>query len=108
MRCRLGECHWSPRDVLEEGGGGLGPKSLCTKMARQDFPNGKFRFPPRWSLWSEGRPRGGGYPPPPPTVCSHSNTSLRPPPPHGRLAAVTLVAAQAPSPSFLTLTVVPL
>ena len=57
------------------GGGGLGPKSLCTKngLTRQDFPNGKFRFFPRWSLWSGGG--GGGYPPPP-AVYGHSNTSL--------------------------------
>ena len=43
----------------QEGGGGLGPKSLCTKMARQDFPNGNFRFFPRWPtlVWRAG---GGG------------------------------------------------
>ena len=34
------------------------------KMARPDFPNGKFRFLTRWLLWSggEGGP-GGGLPP---------------------------------------------
>ena len=44
------------------------------KMARPDFPDCKFRFFPRWSLWSAGG--GGGNPPP--TVYGHSNTSLRP------------------------------
>ena len=33
------------------GGGGLGPKHLCAKMARPDFPNGKPPLFPRWSLW---------------------------------------------------------
>ena len=32
-------------------------KACVPKMARPDFPNGKFRFFPRWSLWSG---RGGG------------------------------------------------
>ena len=59
------------REVFEAGeGGGLGPENLCTKMARPDFPNGKFRFFSRWSFWS-----GGGPPPPPPTVHGHSNSS---------------------------------
>ena len=40
------------------GGGGLGPKSVGTKMARLDFPNDTFCFFPRWSLWSGG---GGGF-----------------------------------------------
>ena len=39
------------------GGGGLGPKICVPKMARQRLPNGKFRFFPRWSLWSG---EGGG------------------------------------------------
>ena len=65
-------------DVLEESGGGgqgcirrewggggvLGPKSACPKMARPDFPNGKFRFFPKWSLWSGGGGSRGGVPPP--------------------------------------------
>ena len=38
-------------------GGGLGPKSLYTKNGPTDFSNGKFRFFPRWSLWSG---KGGG------------------------------------------------
>ena len=34
---------------------------MCvTTMAQQDFPNGKFRFLPRWSLWSGGLARGHG------------------------------------------------
>ena len=41
------------------GGGGLGPKICVPKMVRQDFPNGKFRFFPRRSLWSGGA--GGGH-----------------------------------------------
>ena len=45
---------------------------MCVStMAQPDFPNGKFRFFPRWSLWSGA---GGGYPPPPPTVYGHSET----------------------------------
>ena len=36
------------------------PTVCVPKMARPDFPNGKFRFFPRWSLWSGG----GGSPPP--------------------------------------------
>ena len=42
------------------GGGGEGvwdPKVCVPKRARPDFPNCKFRFFPRWSLWSGG---GGG------------------------------------------------
>ena len=41
-----------------EGGGGSGTQKLCVlKMAQPDFPNGKFRVFPRWSLGSGG---GGG------------------------------------------------
>ena len=37
------------------GGGGVwDPKFCVPKMARPDFSNGKFRFFPRWSLWSGG------------------------------------------------------
>ena len=37
---------------------GAGTQKVCvSKMARSDFPNGKFRFLPRWSLWSG---KGGG------------------------------------------------
>ena len=49
------------RNVLEEGGGG-GGKSVCTKNGPTRFPNGTFRFFPRWSLWSPHR-GGGGQPP---------------------------------------------
>ena len=58
-----------PRRLLQgcvrrgEGLGGLGPKSLCTKMARQDFPNGKFIvfLPTMVTLvWGGGGPGGGG------------------------------------------------
>ena len=35
------------------------PKSLCTKMAQQDFSDGTFRFSPRWSLWADGGGGGG-------------------------------------------------
>ena len=52
----------APRAVLKGGVGvwGLGPKKkFCVpKMARQVFPSCKFRFFPRWSLWSWG----GGSP----------------------------------------------
>ena len=40
-----------------EDDGGVGvwdPKFCVPQMARQDFPNGKFRCFPRWSLWSWG------------------------------------------------------
>ena len=49
------------------GGGGVWDPKVCVpKMARSDFPDCKFRFFPRWSLWSgEG---GGGAPPPPVTL----------------------------------------
>ena len=49
----------SGRRLLEErGGGGVWDPKVCVpEMARQDFPNGKFRFFPRWPLWSWG---GGG------------------------------------------------
>ena len=49
-----------PRDVLEGGKGVCDPKVCVPKMARPDFPNGKFRVFRRWSLWSGGR----GLPPP--------------------------------------------
>ena len=38
---------------------------VLVHRARPDFPNGKFRFVPRWSLWSWG---GGGGAGPPPAV----------------------------------------
>ena len=38
------------------GGGGWGPTVCVPKMARPDFPDCKFRFCRRWSLWF----RGGG------------------------------------------------
>ena len=41
-----------------------GTQKVCVpKMAPPDFPNRKFRFFPRWSLWSEGggvQGAGGG------------------------------------------------
>ena len=41
------------------GGGGVwDPKFCVPKMAHSDFPDCKFRFFPRWSLWS-GRVQGG-------------------------------------------------
>ena len=43
----------------EEGGGVRDPKFCPPEMARPDFPNGRFRFFPRWSLWS-GVGGGGG------------------------------------------------
>ena len=46
------------------------------KMARPDFPNCKFRFFPRCSLWSGGGGVQGVNPPPPPLVYGHSDTSL--------------------------------
>ena len=50
---------WSGH-LLSGGGEGVwDPKNLCTKTARPDFPDGEFRFFPRWSLWSGG---GGGVP----------------------------------------------
>ena len=47
------------RDVLEErrGGGVWDPKVCAQKMARPDFPNGKFRFAHDGPF---GRGRGGG------------------------------------------------
>ena len=63
---------------IRRGGGGAGgwdPKVCVPKMTQQDFPNGKFRCFPRWSLWSGGE-GGGGYPPPPPAVHGPSDTSL--------------------------------
>ena len=38
------------------------PKSGPTRFSQPNFPNSKFHFFPRWSLWSGG----GGEPPPPP------------------------------------------
>ena len=58
--CRCRTPRGRGQGTVRRGGGrrGLGPKSLCTKSGpRHDFPNGKFRFFPRWSLWSGG---GGG------------------------------------------------
>ena len=40
---------------------GGGAKVRVPTMARSDFPNGKFRFFPRWSLWSCGGGGGGHY-----------------------------------------------
>ena len=57
---RLGDVRGTPRASFERrwGGGGLGRKSLCTKMARPDFPNGKcFFFKMVTLVWGNG---GGG------------------------------------------------
>ena len=68
--CTLRKGGGGGRDVLEErrkGGSGTQkfvPKVCVPRMARQDFPNGKFRFFARWSLWSGGE------------GVSRSNTSL--------------------------------
>ena len=53
------------REVLEgvEGGGGLGPKSLCNKNGPTRFFNGKVRSFPLWSLWPGGGGVQGGVPP---------------------------------------------
>ena len=68
------------RDVLEGGEGGVWDPKVCVpKTARSDFPYCKFRFFPRWSLWSGRGGRGvqgGGGTPPPPMVYGHSNTCL--------------------------------
>ena len=48
------------RNVLEQRIGGEGGANVrVPKMAQSDFPNGKFRFFPRWSLWSWGGGGGG-------------------------------------------------
>ena len=75
----------SPPSNASLGGGIWDPKVCVPKMARSDFPNGKFRFFPRWSLWSGGKggpsgglgARGGRLPtvpmrPPPPAICQNS------------------------------------
>ena len=38
----------------EKRGGVWDPKVCIPEMAPSDFPNGKFIFSPRWSLWSWG------------------------------------------------------
>ena len=53
----LGEVVQGGRRGGGEGGGVWAPKVCVPKMARSDFPNGKFRFFTRWSLGSGG---GGG------------------------------------------------
>ena len=61
------------REVLEGGGGALGPKGLCTKNGRPDFPNRKF---PTMLTWCGGEGGvQGGVTPPPPAVHGRSNTS---------------------------------
>ena len=74
LHCTLPRVHRTPSAPRQGGirrgggGGGLGPKILCTKNGPTRFSNRKFRFLPRWSLWSGG----GGV--------SRSNTSFAPPP----------------------------
>ena len=64
----------------EDWGGVWDPNICVPKMARSDFPDGKFRFFPRWSFSSggegEGGSGGGGVPHPPPAVHGRSNTPL--------------------------------
>ena len=53
-----GALAWGRRTLEEGGGEGIWvPKIYVPKLARSDFPDCKFRFLPRWSLWSGG---GGG------------------------------------------------
>ena len=47
-------------------GGGFGTQKCVYQMAPPEFPIGKLRFVPRWSLWSEGRGSGGEPPSLPP------------------------------------------
>ena len=64
--------------VFEGGdGGGWDPKGCAPKLARQDCPNGKFRFSLDTHVrLEEGREGPGGVTTPPPMVYGHSNTSL--------------------------------
>ena len=65
--------------IARGGGGGLGPKSLCTKnRADKIFPMVNFVFPHDGHFGLEGGGPGGGGDPPSPTVYGHSNTSLSP------------------------------
>ena len=71
--------HYSPGPRLrhEQGSfermGRVGDPKICIlKMARQQFPYHKFRFFPRWSLWS-GEGGGGGLPP---LVFNHCKDAL--------------------------------
>ena len=61
--------------VRKRGVGGWYPKVCVPKMAQSDFPNGKSRFLPRWSLWSGGGGGSRGGDPPPPAVYGHSSNS---------------------------------
>ena len=61
---------WAGQGSVQRGGGGLGPKSLCTKNGLTRFSQRQISFFPRWPLWSEreGGSRWGAPPPPPPTA----------------------------------------
>ena len=99
---------------LEERGAGGWDKKVCVpKMARPDFPNGKFRLSHdcHFGLGVGGGPGGGGRTPPPPVVYGHSDTSLRrgggaygnrgPPPPNPLLSKNTYTRTSRRTP-FLT------
>ena len=56
-RGRGPEGYTARRPLLGGGRGGRGggaAKVYVPKMAQSDFPNGKYRFFPRWSLWTLG------------------------------------------------------
>ena len=89
---------------LRGGGGGLprplpmhpwvwDPKACVPEMVRSDFPDGKFRCFPRWSLWF-GAGGGGGVPP--------SSYGVRPlPGDHRPLGQNTAEGRRPPSPSVI-------
>ena len=63
----------------EGGGRGVWHPKDCApkkKMAQSDFPNGKFGFVPRWSLWSWGGGGPGRGTRPPRAVYGGCNTSV--------------------------------
>ena len=56
------QCHAATPPVRVEDGGVRDPQVCAPKKTRSDFPDCRFRFLARWSLWSGG----GDYPPLPP------------------------------------------